>query len=313
MRATALALAGVLAIVCSEARGQPTSYADEWLGQPVDDATFQNYLEFFVVDHEEPLDAELLDSQENDGVRREEWSFTSTPGERVYGHYFEMVTAPSSARSAIVVLHGGSGKDRPFFQRLAESLARGGFDVLAIDMKYWGRRETGLFTTFTEDDRHDQLYNRSPLYLDWMIQTVKDVQRSFDFLVTEKNIAPTHIGLLGGSRGAVVGAIAGAVERRFATVLLLHGGHFDAKEREHLPAACPANYIGRIGPRPLFTINSDNDGDFDAERSVRPLHRLINDSTEHRARWTQGGHSYANDDDWAAMFAWLRETLKPKI
>ena len=67
MRATALALAGVLSIACGEARGQPTSYADEWLGQPVDDATFQNYLEFFVVDHEEPLDAELLDSRETMG------------------------------------------------------------------------------------------------------------------------------------------------------------------------------------------------------------------------------------------------------
>jgi len=39
---------------------------------------------------------------------------------------------------------------------------------------------------------------------------------------------------------------------------------------------------------------------------------LIDESTKHQTRWTQGGHSYANDDDWAAMFAWLRETLKPK-
>ena len=193
MNATALPLAGILTIACSEARGQPTSYADEWLGQAVDDATFQNYLEFFVVDHEQPLDAELLDSRENDGVRREEWSFTSTPGERVYGHYFETVTAPSSARSAILYVG-------PFSQRALESFARGGFDVLAFDMKYWGRRETGLFTTFTENDKQDPLYNRSPLYLDWMIQTVKDVQRSYDFLVTEKNVAPGRIALMGFSR-----------------------------------------------------------------------------------------------------------------
>ena len=307
MRATALALAGVLAIVCSEARGQPTSYADEWLGQPVDDETFQNYLEFFVVDHEEPLDAELLDSQENDGVRREEWSFTSTPGERVYGHYFEMVTAPSSARSAIVVLHGGSGKDRPFFQRLAESLARGGFDVLAIDMKYWGRRETGLLTTFTEDDKHDQLYNRPPLYLDWTIQTVKDVQRSYDFLVAEKNVAPERIALMGISRGAVVGTIAAAVEQRLAAVILSFGGHFDAKEREHLPAACPANYVGRIPPVPLLAINGASDSDFVADTSVRPLYRHAKEPKDHI--WTDGGHGQMRDPDRAAMMEWLRVHL----
>ncbi len=308
MRATTLVLAGVFAIAVGEARGQPTTYADEWLGQPVDDATFQNYLEFFVVDHEEPLDAELLDSRENDGLRREEWSFTSTPGERVYGHYFEMVAAPSSARSAILLLHGGGGKDRPYVQRLAESLARGGFDVLAIDMKYWGRRETGLFTTFTEDDRHDQLYNRSPLYLDWMIQTVKDVQRSFDFLVAEKHIAPARIGLLGVSRGAVVGTIAAAVEKRFAAVILLFGGHFDAKEREHLPAACPANYIGRISPVPLLAINGASDGDMVADTSVRPLYRHAKEPKEHI--WTDGGHGQMRDPDRAAMMEWIRVHLK---
>ena len=274
----------------------------------MDDATFENYLGFFAVDHEEPLGAELLDSRENDGVRREEWSFTSTPGERVYGHYFKTVTPPSAARSAIVALHGGGGKDQPYHQRSYESLARGGFDVLAIDMKYWGRRDTGLFTTFTEDDKHDHLYNRSPLYLNWTIQTVKDVQRSFDFLVTEKNIGPERIGLLGQSRGATVGTIAAAVEKRFATVILSFGGHFDAKEREHLPAACPANYIGRISPVPLLAINGASDSDMVADTSVRPLYRHAKEPKEHI--WTDGGHGQMRDPDRAAMMEWLRVQLK---
>ena len=308
MRATTLALAGVFAVACGEARGQPTTYADEWLGQPVDDATFQNYLEFFAVDREEPLDAKLLDSRENDGVLREEWSFTSTPGERVFGHYFETVTAPSDSRRAILYLHGGNGKDGPFSQRFLESLSRGGFDVLAIDMKYWGRRETGLFTTFTEDDKHDQLYNRSPLYLDWMIQTVKDVQRSYDFLVTEKNVASERIALMGFSRGAIVGTIAAAVDKRFASVILSFGGHFDAGEREHLPAACPANYIGRISPVPLLAINGASDGDMIADTSVRPLYQNAKEPKEHI--WTDGGHGQMRDPDRAAMMEWLRVHLK---
>jgi len=83
-------------------------------------------------------------------------------------------------------------------------------------------------------------------------------------------------------------------------------------ETGHRGAACPANYIGRIGPRPLFTINSVNDGDQDAERSVRPLHRLIHPTTPHESRWTRGGHSYAGEDDWAAMFEWLRKTVSSK-
>jgi len=308
MRGMAPALTWVLVLVLGlGVVDAEEKYADEWLGQPVDDATFENYLEFFVVDHEEPLLAEPLGSSENDGVRKEEWSFTSTPGERVYAQYFEGVATQPESRRAILALPGGSGKDNPWSQRAYESYARAGFSVLAIDMKYWGSRATELLTTYTEDERHDRLYNRPALYLDWMIQSVKDVQRSVDFLLTVKDVAPERIALAGMSRGAVVATIAGAVEKRFATVLLLHGGHFDAKEREHLPAACPANYVGRIAPVPLFIVNGSNDSDFVPETSSRPLFRHAREPKEHI--WTDGGHAQMRDSDRAAMMEWLRAHL----
>lgn len=306
MRVAILALTGAFYLTYAEAGGQEP-FADEWLRQPIDDGTFESYLGFFAVDHEEPLDAELLETREHEGVRREEWSFTSTPGERVYGHFFETITEPTE-RPAIVWLHGGSGKDHPYAQRFVESVARGGFSVLAIDMKHWGRRDTGLLTTLTEDDRHDKLYNRPGVYLDWIIQTVKDVQRSFDFLVSVKNVVPERIGLMGNSRGGVVATVAAAVDQRFATVALLHAGHFDAKEREHLPAACPANYIGRISPMPLFTVNGARDSDFDPETSIRPLHRHAREPKQHI--WTDRGHGQLRDEDRAAMFEWLRTHLQ---
>lgn len=307
MHAATLALAWIVGFTTGEAHSQEPSYADEWLAQPVDDATFQNYLEFFVVDHEEPLRAELLDSIENEGVLREEWSFTSTPGERVYAHFFTVPSASAGERAAMVTLPGGSGKDLAGAQRFFETVARGGFDVVAIDLKYWGRRATDLLTTYTEDERHDRLYNRPALYLDWMIQSVKDVQRSVDFLLEVKDVAPERVALNGFSRGAVIGAVAGAVERRFATVLLVHGGHFDAKEREHLPAACPANYVGRIAPVPLFIVNGANDSDFVAETSSRPLFRHAREPKHHI--WTDGGHGQMRDSDQAAMMEWLRSHL----
>lgn len=196
---------------------------------------------------------------------------------------------------------------------MGEHLARGGWNVLMIDAKHFGERQTDLLETFTENDLHEKLYNQPAVYLEWVTQSVKDVRRAFDFLVKERGADPNEIGLFGESRGATWGTIAAAVEARLSVVLMYFGGHFDALETGHRAAACPANYIGRIGPRQLFTVNAENDGDFDAERSVRPLHRLIDESTEHRAHWTHGGPSYASDDDWAVMFAWLRETLKPKL
>ena len=291
----------------------PSVRGDEWLERPVDDKTFEAYLDFFAIDENLPFETASHGVQESEGIRREHVSFQSTPSERVTAYYYHARGASPSG-ATLIFLHGGGGrgKEAPSYMVMGERLARGGWNVLMIDAKHFGERQTGLFETFSETERHDKLYNQPGVYLAWVTQYVKDVQRAFDFLVNEKGADPDAIGLFARSRGAVVGTIAAAVERRLAVALLYFGGHFDALETGHRGAACPANYIGRIGPRPLFTINSENDGDFDAERSVRPLHRLIDESTEHRTRWTQGGHSYANDDDWAVMFAWLRETLTPK-
>jgi pimeloyl-ACP methyl ester carboxylesterase len=284
--------------------------ADEWLEQPVDDATFQAYLEFFDVDDALPFRTESHAVEEGDGFRREHLSFQSTPGERVTAFYYQPSgTSPSGG--TLIFLHGGGprGKDHATYTVMSERLARGGWNVLMIDAPHFGERQTGLLETFTEQEKHDVLYNQRSVYLAWITQYVKDVRRAFDFLVVEKAADESAIGLFARSRGAIAGTIAGAVETRLAAILLYFGGHFDALETGHHGAACPANYIGRIGARPLYTINADNDGDMDAERSVRPLHRLIDPATEHTARWTHGGHSYASDEDWAAMFAWLREAL----
>ena len=294
-------------LVASSVRG------DEWLERPVDDRTFAAYLEFFTIDEDLPLETASHGVQESEGIRREHVSFQSTPGERVTAYYYHARGA-SPGGATLIFLHGGGtqGKERRSYIVMGERLARGGWNVLMIDAKHFGERQTGLLETFTEKDLHENLYNQPAVYLEWVTQSVKDVRRAFDFLVKERGADPNTIGLFARSRGAIWGTIAAAVEPRLSVVLLYFGGHFDALETGHRAAACPANYIGRIGPRPLFTINAENDGDMDAERSVRPLPRLIDESTKHQTRWTQGGHSYANDDDWAAMFAWLRDTLKPK-
>ena len=91
-------------------------------------------------------------------------------------------------------------------------------------------------------------------------------------------------------------------------IVLLNVGHFDALEREHLPAACPANYIGRISPRPIFAINGTQDTDMIRETSVAPLHALAKEpKTIH---WVDRGHSGLTEEELAMMLKWLRENLK---
>lgn len=276
---------------------------DQWLASPVDAATVASYLEFFRYDTAIPFEA-VTSLVDEDGLTVEHVTFTSTPGERVTGWIYHPVGAPFGMRAAIY-LHGGGPLGKAGRRGHLRLLARAGWTVLAIDMKHFGERNSGLLTTFAPDEKAGQLYNRPGVYLEWMTQNVKDVGRAIDYLVSERGAAPDNVVLVGFSRGGVVAMIAGAAEQRFAGVAILHGGHFDATETGHSSAACPANYIGHIAPRPLFMINASADTDFFPETSVRPLQRLVGRSAD--IRWNdETTHGILDDADQAALVDWLR-------
>ncbi|MBA2260595.1 MAG: acetylxylan esterase [Acidobacteria bacterium] len=285
--------------------------ADPWLSKPVDERTFRTYLDFFRYDAQLPFNMRVLDTEGSvPGVRRERLVFDSTAGVQVYARLYRPQDAPANTPTAIV-LHGGvpRGKDNPNVELNAQFLARAGWNVLAIDMMYFGERRTDLLTVFTEQEKHERLYNQPSSYLAWVTQTVKDVGRSFDLLVREQKVDPARVVLIGISRGAIVGSIAAAVEKRFRSVALLYGAHFDALERAHLPAACNANYIGRISPRPLLAINGLHDMDHIKDASVEPLLKLAKAPRE--IIWADTGHQSALDDDLRArMLQWLQNTVK---
>ncbi len=284
--------------------------ADQWLARPVDDQTFQTYLDFFTYDQRLPFEHQSIAVKEHEGIRKEHLSFQSTPGMHVSANLYSQIGLSPKEGPALILLHGGSpgGKDSPYVCNSAELLTRAGWLILTIDLQYFGERSTGLLTTFTEKDKHDRLYNKPSIYLAWMIQNVKDISRSFDFLVEQISIDPKRIGLYGISRGAVVAIIVGGVERRLAAIVSSYGGHFDALEHGHLPAACPANYIGRISPRPLLMINGVHDTDFKKDTSVLPLYGLA--KPPKKIIWVKGGHGSFTEEARSAILRWLEENIK---
>lgn len=290
---------------------QSSSYTQEekgceWLEKPVDDSTFKTYLEFFVYEKDLPFDIEMIDTSEKEGVRKEHLSFQSTRGERVFANFYA-ATIPSLKKDpAVILLHGGGylGKNLPSASVFAERTARAGWRVLAIDMKYYGERKTHLLTTFSAAEKREKLYNNLPTYLAWVIQTVKDVSRSFDFLVEKKGADPEKISLMGISRGAVVGTIAGAVEQRLMAIILLHGGH-SSRGIKHMPAACPANYVGRISPRPLLMMNGTKDIIFDKDIAILPLYNLAKEPK--KIIWTVGGHGATSDEAQTELRNWMQK------
>lgn len=303
---SAVASAAIFMATSASAQDRPT---DHWLTNPVDRTTFEAYSEFFAYDAEAPFLTEVFEESEEGGVREEHLQFQSTPGLMVTARLYHAQGLELGDAPAIVFLHGGGiqGKDPAYYVGLHRFLARAGISVLAIDMWHFGERNIGFLGGGSEQERHDLLYNNEPVYLEWVQQTVKEVSRSFDFLVREREVDPERIGLVGFSRGAVVSMIAGAVEERFKAVSLLHGGHFDFLEDGHRAATCPANYVGRIG-RPVLFVNSESDQDFLPETNIRPIHRLAPSAEVY---WTTaGGHGALNDDDRSTIASWLRDKLR---
>ncbi len=229
------------------------------------------------------------------GMRNQHLSFVSTPGIRVTARVFSVASSNSQRRPALILLHGGGGpgKDAAAMRILSDYMARAGFLVLNMDMQFFGERAGAVLTSFTEAEKHDKLYNQPGAQLAWVMQTIKDVGRGYDLLVNTMDADPKRVGLVGFSRGAIMATVVGGADTRIAAVALILGGHFDALEKVHEAAACPANYIGRIAPRPLFMINGENDADMFRNESVLPLReagqgseglRVAAHGTQHAAR-----------------------------
>jgi pimeloyl-ACP methyl ester carboxylesterase len=281
--------------------------ADQWLAHPVDDRTFKNYLTFFTYDRQLRFETKVAGVENEGGLRRERLSFQSTPGVRVTAFFHHASGTANEKPPGLVLLHGGGPTGKENVLRAAELFARAGWSVLSIDLLYFGERTTPLLTTFSDQEKYDKLYNQPSVYLSWITQSVKDVRRGLDFMVQERGIDPRRTGMAGASRGAIVATIAAGVDDRLSPVLLIYGGH-GSIERDHLPPACPANYIGRIAPRPVLMINGTQDAVILKESSVDPLFRLARQPKQ--IIWTDGGHMFMNEEHRAAMVQWLREHQK---
>jgi dienelactone hydrolase len=286
-----------------------TPLSDEWQRAPVDDRTFQGFLQFFAYDRSLPFNARVETKDTLDGVDRERLTFQSTPDQRITALIYRATGSSGDSRRWILLLHGGAapGKDAPSFRYAGALFARAGWNVLAIDMLHFGERKTDLLASTS--DRVERLYSNAPVYLQWMAQNVKDAGRSFDFLVTERGADPERIALVGVSRGAVVAMIVGGADPRFKAVAPLYGGHYLAWETiAHLPATCPANYLGRISPRPVLMINGTTDNLFLRESSVLPLQRLAKEPKT--VLWFETIHMGNFQQDLPQVANWLREHVK---
>ena len=103
-----------------------------------------------------------------------------------------------------------------------------------------------------------------------VIQRTKDVRRAVDYLESRPDIDRSRLAFYGLSMGANYGAVVGAVESRFRTLVLVSGGMPEGRP----PEVSTLNFAPRVRV-PVLMENGRHDFTFPLDESQRPLFRLL--------------------------------------
>ncbi|MCC5866666.1 MAG: SUMF1/EgtB/PvdO family nonheme iron enzyme [Wenzhouxiangella sp.] len=230
---------------------------------PVDDAIFALYARLFDFDPI-PLDARIdrIDDSHRLWVR-EHVSFNAPYGrERIHAHLFLPRNAPPPYQT-VVHFPGGDamllGDINDAGLMSIEPFLRSGRAV--IYPVYQG----------TFDRRPD--HRPGPIgFRNLLVQQVKDVRRTVDYLESRDDIDSDRLLYHGLSLGAVRGSFALAIEQRFRTGILVSGGMVSTS---HLPPEVQQiDYVTRIH-MPLLMVNGKEDFNFPYRDSQRPFFESI--------------------------------------
>lgn len=186
----------------------------------------------------------------------------------IVGSYFD---SGKQSSPALLLLHQWQS-DRHSYDDLARSMQNIGFCVLSIDGRGFGE------STKTADGKSVSA-GRTPADVKAM---VGDVGASFDFLVKQKNVDPSHIGIVGASYGSSLALLYAADDPKISAVALLSPGlnYFGNMPTE------PA--IRKYGDRPLLLVAADDDKE--SADSVRTLTGAAKNDKYEMKIYPAGGH-----------------------
>lgn len=204
-----------------------------------------------------------------------------------------------ATRRPLVILLGGQRTGRDAVDLLG---APGPFVVAALDYPYAGpERPRGVRQSLVAI-LHARKTTR---------ETPPAVWLALDWLLTQPEVDPARVELVGVSLGVPFAAAAGALDPRFRRVWLIHGGAGIREWIEHNlrsrvgsdlwrglagglvhllargPALEPAYWAPRISPRPVIVIGAREDRRL-PPRLVERLYAAA--GTPKELIWTEGGH-----------------------
>ena len=154
-----------------------------------------------------------------DSVVIEKGFIYTEPTERVPVIIYKPVFAASKSFPVVICLHGtGGSKEDESIKELLYDLSRSGMMAVAIDARYHGERIEGgankaqqyVEAISTAWKSTDVKHAKHPFFYD----TVYDLWRLIDYLVTRPDVQPNRIGMMGISMGGIETWMAASVDKR---------------------------------------------------------------------------------------------------
>jgi len=238
----------------------PEVWRDRSAEKPASDEAFRSYTSFYAYDRKD-LEAVVENVEEEEHWRRETVSFAAAyGGERVRAHLFLPRNARPPYQTVVFFPTGES-----LFQRSSDYLRLSHFDFLmrtgraVLHPIYKGTYERALSKEIAGPNE----------YRDLVVEQVKDLRRSLDYLETRTDVDHARLGMLEISGNIQVLVL--ALEPRLK-VGVAHGTGLSSDAE---PAEVDASNFAPRVRQPYLMVNGRYDSELPVEASQRPLFRLI--------------------------------------
>jgi dienelactone hydrolase/predicted Ser/Thr protein kinase len=282
---------------------------DFYKEKPVSDAVFQAYKEQFSYDK-----TDLNERTERRDEGSEDWIYERITIDAAYGNeriianlflpknmpppYQTVIYFPGSAS-----LFQASSEDLENYYEFPVFLSflvkNGRAVVYPVYKGTFERREEALIPVYMGDNSY--------AYTNFLIQVVKDLMRSIDYLETRQDIDMNKIAYYGMSWGGAMGAITPAVEERLETAIILGGGLVGRGR----PEANQINYVTRV-KIPTLMLHGKYDTIYPYETSIKPMFDLLGTPEEYKTlKLFETDHISPRNDFIREILAWLDKYLGP--
>ena len=255
----------------------PSEQPDLTKIKPVNDDIFKVYLELFSYDPADLNSQVEYHAESPGGWIREKVSYDAAyGGERITAYLFLPKNVPPPYQT-VIYFPGSASTSMTSSEQLEE------YYEFPMFLSYFVRNGRavlwpvykGTFERSKPELAAIHAGNESHAFTEFMVQVIKDLRRSIDYLHTRAEIDTGKLAFYGMSWGGDFGTVIPAIEDRLALNLLIGGG-VNARGRPEVNAI---NYVSRV-TIPTLMLNGIYDTYID--QSIRPMVDLLGTPTEHK-------------------------------